>query len=115
MVWRQLTDHLEVIYGALSALAIVIVLTPAVGRGARYLRLVERPQEGRRARSSIPRLGGVALFFGILVPSLAVLPPGGGVRGVGVGAAGAATIGAVRDLRPPLGGEELGRPGPPPA
>jgi hypothetical protein len=36
MVWRQLTDHLEVIYGALSALAIVIVLTPAVGRGARY-------------------------------------------------------------------------------
>src|SRR4051812_40305150 len=108
MVWRQLTDHLEVIYGALSALAIVIVLTPAVGRGARYLRLVERPQEGRRARSSIPRLGGIALFFGILVPSLAFLPLGGELRGVVLGAAVATTIGAIDDFRHLLWWQKLG-------
>src|SRR6478672_11328705 len=94
MVWRQLTDHLEVIYGALSALAIVIVLTPAVGRGARYLRLVERPHEGERTRSSIPRLGGLALFFGIVIPSIAFLPRGGEL-----GAAVATTIGAIDDFR----------------
>ena len=31
MVWDQLTDHLDVIWGALLALVIVIALTPAVG------------------------------------------------------------------------------------
>ncbi len=43
MVWTQLTDHLEVLWGALAAFVIVLVLTPIVGRAARHLRLVERP------------------------------------------------------------------------
>ena len=34
MVWNELTDHLEVLYGAVAALVIVLLLTPAVG-GAR--------------------------------------------------------------------------------
>ena len=99
MVWRQLTDHLEVLYGAAAALTIVLVLTPAVGRSARYLRLVDRPQEGERNRAAIPRLGGVALFLGILVPSLAFLPLGGDLRGVVLGAAVATTVGAIDDFR----------------
>src|SRR5437764_2168631 len=99
MVWRQLTDHLQVLYGAAAALAIVLVLTPAVGRSARYLRIVERPREGERAQSAIPRLGGLALFLGILVPSLAFLPLGGELRGVVLGAAVATTVGAVDDFR----------------
>jgi UDP-GlcNAc:undecaprenyl-phosphate GlcNAc-1-phosphate transferase len=99
MVWRQLTDHLQVLYGAVAALAIVLVLTPAVGRSARYLRLVERPQEGERDRPTIPRLGGLALFLGVLVPSLAFLPLGGELRGVVLGAAVATTIGAIDDFR----------------
>src|SRR3954451_18830007 len=127
MVWRQLTDHPEVIYGAVAALGIVLVLTPAVGRGARYLRLVDRPQEGQRARSSIPRLGGVALFFrglfpslgglalffGTLTPSPAFLPLGGELRGVVLGAAVATTVGAIDDFRrlpwwQKLGGQVVG-------
>jgi hypothetical protein len=44
VVWEQLTDHLQVLYGAAAALGIVLVLTPAVGATARYLRLVERPE-----------------------------------------------------------------------
>ena len=43
MVWSELTDHLQVLYGAVAALAIVLILTPAVGRSARYLRVIERP------------------------------------------------------------------------
>src|SRR3954463_11850754 len=108
MVWRQLTDHPEVIYGAVAALGIVLVLTPAVGRGARYLRLVDRPQEGERVRSSIPRLGGIALFFGILIPSLAFLPLGGELRGVVLGAAVATTVGAIDDFRRLNWWEKLG-------
>src|SRR5919199_945341 len=99
MVWHQLTGHLQVVYGALAALAIVLVLTPAVGRTARYLRLVERPVEGERARPTIPRLGGLALFLGVFVPSLAFLPLGGDLRGVLLGAAVATTVGAIDDFR----------------
>jgi UDP-GlcNAc:undecaprenyl-phosphate GlcNAc-1-phosphate transferase len=99
MVWSQLTDHLQVLYGAVAAFAIVLVLTPAVGRSARYLRLIERPQEGDRDRPTIPRLGGLALFLGVLVPSLAFLPLGGDLRGVLLGAAVATTIGAIDDFR----------------
>src|SRR6266516_4780651 len=99
MVWEQLTGHLEVLWGALAALAIVLVLTPAVGRAARYLRLVDRPVEGERARHEIPRLGGLALFLGVFVPSLAFLPLGGELRGVLIGAGVATTIGAVDDFR----------------
>ena len=99
MVWEQLTDHLQVVYGAVTALVIVLVLTPAVGSAARYLRLIERPQEGERERPAIPRLGGLALFLGILVPSLAFLPLGGELRGVVLGAAVATTVGAIDDFR----------------
>src|SRR5437763_4551397 len=99
MVWRQLTDHLQVLYGAAAALAIVLVLTPAVGRSARYLRIVERPREGERNRSAIPRFGGLALFLGVLVPSLAFLPLGPELRGIVLGAAVATTVGAIDDFR----------------
>src|SRR3954454_14053270 len=99
VVWAQFSDHLEVLWGALAALAIVLVLTPAVGRAARYLRLVDRPVESGRARHEIPRLGGLALFLGIFVPSLAFLPLGGELRGVLVGAGVATTVGAVDDFR----------------
>jgi UDP-GlcNAc:undecaprenyl-phosphate GlcNAc-1-phosphate transferase len=99
MVWQQLTGHLEVLYGAGAALLIVLVLTPAVGSAARYLRLVDRRVEGERARPSVPRLGGLALFLGVLVPSLAFLPLGGGMRGVLLGAAVATTVGAIDDFR----------------
>lgn len=99
MVWGELTDHLQVLYGFLAALLIVLVLTPAVGRSARYLRLIERPREGERERPTIPRLGGLALFLAILVPSLAFLPLGGELRGVVLGMAVATTIGAVDDFR----------------
>src|SRR3954452_6167566 len=99
MVWNQLTDHLQVLYGAVTALGIVLLLTPAVGRSARYLRLIERPRAGGRERPAVPRLGGLALFLGILVPSLAFVPLGGELRGVLLGAAVATTVGAIDDFR----------------
>src|SRR2546430_10187782 len=99
MVWNELTDHLQVLYGAAAALLIVLLLTPAVGSAARYLRLVGRRPEGERDRPSVPRLGGLAMLVGVILPSVALLPLSGPLRGIVLGAAGASTVGARRPCR----------------
>src|SRR5690348_4228798 len=99
MVWEQLTDHLEVLYGAVAALVIVLLLTLAVGSAARYLRLVERRAEGERDRPTVPRFGGLAMFIGVIVPSVAFLPLNGAMKGIVLGAAVATIVGAVDDFR----------------
>src|SRR6476620_11965474 len=96
---RELRDNPEVLYGAAIALLIVILLTPAVGGMARILGVVDNPDARRLNRSPIPRLGGLAIFFGILVPALAFLDLSGESRGVLLGAAIATVVGAVDDFR----------------
>jgi UDP-GlcNAc:undecaprenyl-phosphate/decaprenyl-phosphate GlcNAc-1-phosphate transferase len=100
VTWDTLTDHLQVIWGALIALGIVVLLTPAVGGMARMLGVVDRPEGGRRAaKSTIPRLGGLALFFGIFIPSLAFLRLDSQMRAILLGAAIATAVGAIDDFR----------------
>src|SRR5437870_3189367 len=105
---HTLADHLEVIWGALLAAAIVVLLTPAVGGMARLLGAVERPEGRRLNRSTVPRLGGLALFFGIFVPALAFLDLSREARGLLLGAAVATTVGAVDDFRGLRWWEKLG-------
>ena len=100
----------EVLYGALIAFGIVVLLTPAVGGMARLLGAVDAPDARRVNRRPIPRLGGLAIFLGLLVPALAFLDLSGESRGVLLGAAVATVVGAVDDFRglsPPvkLGGQ----------
>jgi UDP-GlcNAc:undecaprenyl-phosphate/decaprenyl-phosphate GlcNAc-1-phosphate transferase len=94
-----LRDHPQVLYGAISAFVIVILLTPAVGGMARLLGVVDRPEARRLNRNPIPRLGGIAIFFGIFVPALAFLELGRETRGVLLGAAVATVVGAIDDFR----------------
>ena len=89
----------EVLYGAAIAFIIVMLLTPAVGGMARLLGAVDRPDARRLNRRPIPRLGGLAIFLGILVPALAFLDLSGESRGVLLGAAVATVVGAVDDFR----------------
>ncbi len=89
----------EVLYGAVIAFVIVVLLTPAVGGMARMLGAVDRPDARRINRRPIPRLGGLAIFLGILVPALAFLDLSGETRGVLLGAAVATVVGAVDDFR----------------
>src|SRR5262247_2299145 len=100
----------EVLYGAAIAFAIVVLLTPAVGGMARMLGAVDRPDARRVNRRPIPRLGGLAIFLGIVVPALAFLDLSGETRGVLLGAACATVVGAIDDFRglaplPKLGGQ----------
>src|SRR5438876_2991511 len=105
---QTLADHLEVVWGALLAAAIVVLLTPAVGGMARLLGVVDRPGSRRLNRSTVPRLGGLALFFGIFVPALAFLPLGRETKGLLLGMAVATTVGAVDDFRGLVWWEKLG-------
>src|SRR5213080_1745801 len=97
--WQELSDHVEVVWGAVVALVIVVLLTPAVGGMARLLGAVDRPGGRRLNIRPITRLGGLALFFGIIVPALAFLHFGRETRGMLLGAAVATTVGAVDDFR----------------
>jgi UDP-GlcNAc:undecaprenyl-phosphate/decaprenyl-phosphate GlcNAc-1-phosphate transferase len=70
-----------------------------VGGMARRLGAVDEPARRRLNALPIPRLGGIALFLGVLVPALAFLPIGREVRGLLLGAAVATTVGAIDDFR----------------
>ena len=98
-MWADLRANPEVVWGALIAFGIVVLLTPAVGGMARLLGVVDRPGERRLNVRPIPRLGGLAIFLGILVPSLAFLSLDGEMRGIVLGAAVACVVGAVDDFR----------------
>ena len=98
-MFEELKATPEVLYGAGIAFAIVVLLTPAVGGMARLLGAVDRPDSRRLNRRPIPRLGGLAIFLGIVVPALAFLDLSGETRGVLLGAAVATVVGAVDDFR----------------
>jgi UDP-GlcNAc:undecaprenyl-phosphate/decaprenyl-phosphate GlcNAc-1-phosphate transferase len=98
-MFDELRTTPEVLYGAAIAFGIVVLLTPAVGGMARLLGAVDRPDARRLNRRPIPRLGGLAIFLGILVPALAFLDLSGESRGVLLGAAVATVLGAVDDFR----------------
>ena len=104
----ELGDHLQVVYGAALALAIVVVFTPAVGNLARRLGVVDQPDGRRLHVIPVPRLGGIALFFGVIVPALAFLNFERETRGLLLGAAVATIVGAIDDFRGLRWWEKLG-------
>lgn len=94
----------EVLYGALIAFGLVVLLTPIVARLAHRLGVVDSPDPRRVNPRPIPRLGGLAIFLGIIVPALVFLELSGEMRGILLGAAVACVVGAIDDFRglPPL-------------
>ncbi len=98
----------EVLYGAAVALVIVILLTPVVGNVARYLGVVDKPGGRRIHERIVPKLGGLALFFGILIPALAFVDFSTEMRGLLLGATVATAVGAIDDFRGLIWWQKLG-------
>jgi len=98
-VLDELGDHLGVLWGALVACVVVVLLTPAVGGMARRLGVVDLPGGRRINQLPVPRLGGIGLFLGVLVPALAFLHVGHETRGLLLGAAVAVSVGIIDDFR----------------
>ncbi|MSO58185.1 MAG: undecaprenyl/decaprenyl-phosphate alpha-N-acetylglucosaminyl 1-phosphate transferase [Thermoleophilia bacterium] len=88
----------EVLWAALVAFALVVVLTPVVGRLARRYGVVDEPDARRLNDRPIPRLGGIAIFVGMAAGALAFVPFEGELRGILLGAAVACAVGAVDDI-----------------
>jgi UDP-GlcNAc:undecaprenyl-phosphate GlcNAc-1-phosphate transferase len=98
----------HVLYGGGLALVIVLVLTPSIGSLARRIGAVDQPDSRRLNVLPIPRLGGLALFFGVLVPALAFLDLGSRpLRGILLGAAVATLVGAIDDAHSLLWWQKL--------
>jgi UDP-GlcNAc:undecaprenyl-phosphate GlcNAc-1-phosphate transferase len=95
----QLIDYQTAIVGFAVAFLLVVLLTPAVSVAARRLGLLDLAHDERRLhRDPTPRLGGVAILAGVLVPALA-LGQDHGYWGIILGAALMALLGAVDDVR----------------
>src|SRR5680860_600201 len=86
-----MTDMLLHFYKALMgfglAAAIVWVLTPAVSELARRMGVMDEPEARKIHAYPTPRLGGIALFVGVIVPALLLLSSEPANRGILLGAA----------------------------
>ena len=96
----SLLDYQAAVVGFVVAFLLVLLLTPAVSLAAWQAGLLDRPDDDRRLhRDPMPRLGGIAIFAAIAVPS-AALGNQHGFWGVMLGAALMTMLGAVDDVRP---------------
>src|SRR5687768_9138044 len=96
-----LTDEGAVAWGLLAALAITILLTPVVARVAIRLGAFDVPDRDRPRvhKQPIPRIGGLAMAVGILVPALLFLDVDGPLEGIIIGIPVVAAIGLYDDVK----------------
>src|SRR6476659_6822295 len=94
----SLLDYQAAAVGFAVAFMLVLLLTPAVSLAAWRAGLLDRPSDDRRLhREPMPRLGGIAIFAAIVIPS-AALGNRHGFWGVMLGAALMCALGAVDDI-----------------
>lgn len=98
---EELAGEGAVVWGLVSALLIVVLLTPLVARVAIRLGAFDVPDKDRPRvhKKPIPRIGGLAIAAGILVPALIFLDIDGPLEGIIVGIPVVAAIGLYDDVR----------------
>ncbi len=94
-----IADTYGVLLGFALAAGIALVMTPVAGELARRVGAIDQPQERKIHSVPTPRMGGVAIFFGVIIPSLLLLSGDGPVRGILVGASLITLVGVLDDVR----------------
>jgi UDP-GlcNAc:undecaprenyl-phosphate GlcNAc-1-phosphate transferase len=88
-----------VVWGFLLAATIVVVMTPLVARLAPHIGglddLTDRPRVHARP---VPRIGGLAIILGTLVPALVFIDLNDSLRAILIGTGVVAVVGLVDDL-----------------
>src|ERR687893_463018 len=98
---EALVDEGAVAWGLLTALVLTILLTPLVARVAIRLGAFDEPNKDRPRvhKRPIPRIGGLAMAVGILVPALVFLDVDGPLEGIIIGIPVVAAIGLYDDVK----------------
>ncbi|HSJ17653.1 MAG TPA: MraY family glycosyltransferase [Solirubrobacterales bacterium] len=87
-------------WGFVLAAAIVLVLTPVAAWLAPRIGALDVPSDRPRVHSlPIPRIGGIAIVCGILVPAFVLIQPGGPYMGILLGTLCVAGLGLLDDIR----------------
>lgn len=94
------------VWGFLMAAALVLVLTPLVARLAPAIGGLDDAGDRPRVHSDpVPRIGGLAIVTGILLPAAILIRPEGSLLGILIGTACLTLVGLfddIRGLRPSL-------------
>lgn len=93
-----MTTTLIPVLSAIVAAIVAVACTPVLLRTARAVGAIDAPDERRVHSVVTPRLGGLAILAGFLVPSLYFLPQDGPTRALVFGAIAIAILGAIDDI-----------------
>src|SRR5690349_1371496 len=97
---RTLAGDSHALVGFLIAAGLVLVLTPIVGRLAPKIGgLDDKTDRPRVHKGAIPRIGGLAIVAGILIPSAILIDLDGPYLGIFIGTLLVAALGLYDDLR----------------
>jgi UDP-GlcNAc:undecaprenyl-phosphate/decaprenyl-phosphate GlcNAc-1-phosphate transferase len=101
---RGLVEHGSVVWGFVVAVALVLLLTPVTAWLAPKIGGVDTGGDRPRVHTKpVPRIGGLAIVIGILVPTLLFVDLDSPYPGILIGTAGVALVGLIDDthgLRP---------------
>src|SRR3954453_12128885 len=96
---RALVQDGNALVGFFAAGALVLVLTPLAGRLAPLIGgLDDKSDRPRVPRGAIPRIGGLAIVAGILVPAAILIDLDGPYLGIFLGTVLVAALGLYDDL-----------------
>jgi UDP-GlcNAc:undecaprenyl-phosphate GlcNAc-1-phosphate transferase len=93
------TDTYGVFVAFALAVAITWALTPVAADIARRLGAVDEPAARKIHTVATPRMGGIAIYFGVIVPSLLFITADGAGRSILVGASLITLVGVLDDVR----------------
>src|SRR3954447_11708969 len=97
---RTLAGDSHALVGFLIAAGLVLVLTPLVGRLAPLIGgLDDKADRPRVHKGAIPRIGGLAIVAGILIPTAILVDLDGPYLGIFIGTLLVAALGLFDDIR----------------